>query len=102
MKKLAFFGGGIVLMHDTHFWTIEAVPPLLQAIRVEGCKQLAQGEEPYEVVDLDAFWTPRRGHAPAASAAAARAWIERRSEMARRCQAGPQGPLPDFLRGEKP
>jgi peptidoglycan/xylan/chitin deacetylase (PgdA/CDA1 family) len=106
MRKLAFFGGGIVLMHDTHFWTTEAVPPVLSAIRVEGCKQLAAGEEPYEVVGLDYFWSPRKGvRAPAAPtdpAAAERAWVERRAEMARRCQAGPTGPLPDFLRGEQP
>ena len=36
MKKLERLGGGIILMHDTHYWTIEAVPPMLRAIRTHG------------------------------------------------------------------
>lgn len=102
MRKIERQGGGIVLLHDTHYWSIEAVPPLLRAIRIASCRLLAEGEEPYEVVGLEYFFLPRQGPAPKPSAADGRAWLARRGELAALCRRQPVGPLPEFLRGDSP
>lgn len=102
MVKLSRQGGGVILMHDTHYWTVEAVPPLLRAIRIESCRYLAEGEEPYEVVGLEYFYQRRRGPARTPSAAEHQAWLGRRAALAETCRKGPEGPLPEFLRGESP
>ena len=98
MWKLGRQGGGIVLLHDTHYWSIEAVPPFLRAVQIESCRFLAEGEEPYEVVGLEAFHQPRRGMAR--EPGGHRAWLERRAALGELCRRGPRGSLPEFLRGE--
>ncbi len=99
MRKLDMLGGGIVLLHDTHYWSVEAVPYFLKAVRIEGCRQLARGEEPYDVVGLEYFYRPRKGQRQPDPEAQA-AWMKRRAALVRRCQTPARGPLPDFLRGE--
>lgn len=100
MQKLERQGGGVVLMHDTHYWTVESMPPILKAIRIEACKQLARGEEPFEVVGLEYFWVPRQGQKPRRSQANTRAWLTRRAALAKLCRTQPRAPLPAFIRGE--
>jgi peptidoglycan/xylan/chitin deacetylase (PgdA/CDA1 family) len=102
MRKLERQGGGIVLMHDTHYWTIESVPALLRAIQVESCRLLAEGEEPYEVVGLEYFYQPRSGPTRVRGAEEHRAWLRRRAALAERCSRGPTAAVPEFLRGESP
>ena len=52
--------GGIVLLHDTHAWSVDAVPRIVSWVRERNCALLAAGEELYDIVD-DPRWfhTPR-------------------------------------------
>jgi len=100
MSKLERHGGGIILMHDTHYWTIEAVPPVVQAVRVESCVNLARGEEPYEMVGLEYFWRSRVGKTPPRSRARHRQWLARRAALVKLCNSQPRAPLPAFIGGE--
>lgn len=100
MQKLEILGGGIILMHDTHYWSVEAVVPLLRALRVQSCRFLALGEEPYEVVGLEYFLHSPRRHPVPRSDQDRRAWLRRRAALAASCQRPPRGALPAFLRGE--
>ncbi len=53
--------GGIILMHDTHPWTIEAVRLVVNDIRATNCRLLARGQELFDIVDdLAYFYAPRR------------------------------------------
>jgi peptidoglycan/xylan/chitin deacetylase (PgdA/CDA1 family) len=61
--------GGIVLLHDTHEWSVDAVPLILDWLEARNCELLAQGEELYDVVgDPSLFFAPR-GHASPSAAA---------------------------------
>jgi peptidoglycan/xylan/chitin deacetylase (PgdA/CDA1 family) len=37
--------GGVVLLHDTHPWTVEALPQLLAFVEEENCRRLVRGED---------------------------------------------------------
>jgi peptidoglycan/xylan/chitin deacetylase (PgdA/CDA1 family) len=100
MVKIERNGGGIILMHDTHYWTIEAVPPIIQAVRVESCVNLARGEEPYEMVGLDYFWKKRGGKTLPRSQAHRQRWLANRAALVKLCNSQPRAPLPAFIRGE--
>jgi len=100
MAKIERHGGGIILMHDTHYWTIEAVPPIIQAVRVESCVNLLRGEEPYEMVGLDYFWRKRGAKTAPRSQGAQRRWLARRAALVKLCNSQPRAPLPAFIRGE--
>ncbi|MEO0325977.1 MAG: polysaccharide deacetylase family protein, partial [Myxococcota bacterium] len=64
--------GGIVLLHDTYEWSVEAVPMLLDAIAQKNCALLRAGEELYDIVDDPALFFAARGDAgPSAEAAPA-------------------------------
>jgi len=52
--------GGIVLLHDTHAATIQAFPRILDWLDAKNRELVGRGEEPYELVGLDAFFQ-RRG-----------------------------------------
>jgi peptidoglycan/xylan/chitin deacetylase (PgdA/CDA1 family) len=43
--------GGIVLMHDTHAWSVDAFEQIAASIATRNCELLGRGEEPYDVVD---------------------------------------------------
>lgn len=48
--------GGVVLLHDTHPWTVDAVEPMVQLLRTRNCSLLQLGEPLYDIVDdLGAF-----------------------------------------------
>jgi peptidoglycan/xylan/chitin deacetylase (PgdA/CDA1 family) len=51
--------GGIILLHDTHAWSVDAVPLIMRWIRARNCELLAEGEELYDVVDEPSYF-----HAP--------------------------------------
>jgi peptidoglycan/xylan/chitin deacetylase (PgdA/CDA1 family) len=48
--------GGIVLMHDTHAWSIAALPLIVRALRTRNCELAAKGEELYELADDLSPW----------------------------------------------
>lgn len=43
--------GGIVLMHDTHSWSVDAFERIVASITERNCGLVARGEEPYDLVD---------------------------------------------------
>ncbi|MEM9865557.1 MAG: polysaccharide deacetylase family protein [Myxococcota bacterium] len=52
--------GGIVLLHDTHAWSVDAFPKIVDFLRSENCKLLERGEELFDIVDTpDAFFVHR-------------------------------------------
>ena len=63
--------GGVVLMHDTHPWSIAALPRIVDHLRQRNCELLEEGEELYDIVDdISLFYSPREGD-PGALAAPA-------------------------------
>jgi peptidoglycan/xylan/chitin deacetylase (PgdA/CDA1 family) len=54
--------GGIVLMHDTKRYSVEALPRVVEALQKRNCKLLAKGEELYDIVDDLGYFIP--GHEP--------------------------------------
>ncbi len=86
--------GGVVLMHDTHEWTVEAFPRVVSWLREQNCELLERGDELYDIVDDPALFYAARGDAsPSAEApltTASRTVIAERQrllreETARRC-----------------
>lgn len=68
--------GGIVLLHDTHAWSIDAFGLILASIAERNCQIVARGEEPYDIVDsLEAFAAPPDAAAQVARLAAVRARV---------------------------
>lgn len=43
--------GGIVLMHDTHPWSVAALPRIVDRLKSRNCELLAAGEELFDIVD---------------------------------------------------
>jgi len=61
--------GGIVLLHDTHEWSVEAFPRMIQEIRDRNCRLLEENEELYDIVDDPSlFFAPRGDAEPTALA----------------------------------
>lgn len=96
--------GGVVLLHDTHSWVVNAFPQLVATVNARNCALLARGpsEELWDIApDLTPFFEARRpgdsaqresqqdGY-PAAVYAARQTVL--RAETARRC-AAPRGAL---------
>jgi peptidoglycan/xylan/chitin deacetylase (PgdA/CDA1 family) len=80
--------GGVVLLHDTHDWSIDAFVLIAQSIAEKNCELLAKGEELYDVVDsLAPFVTPLSDAAYAARQA------ELHDRTAERCKT-PAGAKP--------
>jgi peptidoglycan/xylan/chitin deacetylase (PgdA/CDA1 family) len=93
--------GGIIVLHDAHPWTAEALPLFFDWVRRRNCELLADDEELYEFVDFDRFFVPRRGATPGSrfvpadepSPARAIAWQRQvREDAARRCPAPDPAP----------
>ncbi len=56
--------GGIVLLHDTNIWSVDAFQMIWGELWSRNCELLERGEELYDVVpDLSFFYQPR-GNAP--------------------------------------
>ena len=70
-------GGGIVLFHDTHPWTVAALPRFFDALADENCRRVAAGQLPLLLVTLDRFVRPRYGEPPSPEAIALRAEADR-------------------------
>lgn len=88
--------GGVVLLHDTHAWTVEAFSLIYEDIQRRNCELLAAGEELYDVVDDLSLFHQARGEAPPGKAAGpavpARARLQKRqarlrAQAAVRCAA---------------
>jgi peptidoglycan/xylan/chitin deacetylase (PgdA/CDA1 family) len=50
--------GGVVLLHDTHWWSVSAFPQIMAVIERRNAALVAAGEAPYQIVDLEAFYRP--------------------------------------------
>lgn len=88
--------GGIVLMHDTHGWSIEGFPRIVAGLRQRNCELLAEGEELYDFVDDPSVFFQYRGEAEPDTFTPAvepdPSWLEARQaalreETERRCSA---------------
>jgi len=52
--------GGIILLHDTHAWSVEAFTLIHRDLMARNCDLLATGEELFDVVDdVSLFFVPR-------------------------------------------
>ncbi len=52
--------GGIILLHDTHAWSVEAFQLIYNDIQRRNCELLAAGEELFDIVgDPSVFFAPR-------------------------------------------
>ncbi|MCA9583666.1 MAG: polysaccharide deacetylase family protein, partial [Myxococcales bacterium] len=61
--------GGIILMHDTHEWSVDAFPLIHRYLLDRNCALLEQGEELYDIVDDPAlFFVPRADADPSSEA----------------------------------
>lgn len=55
--------GGIILLHDTHAWSVEAFTLIFDDLMARNCRLLEAGEELYDVVDDPALFFVPRGDA---------------------------------------
>jgi peptidoglycan/xylan/chitin deacetylase (PgdA/CDA1 family) len=88
--------GGIVLLHDTYPWSVEAFQLIVDDLLARNCELLERGEELYELVDDPSLFYRARGSASASAEAPPvvlpGSEIERRQERlreetAQRCSA---------------
>jgi len=56
--------GGIVLLHDTYAWSVDAFERILGFLEARNCELLESGEELYDVVDDPSFFYVRRAGEP--------------------------------------
>ncbi len=56
--------GGVVLLHDTHWWSVAALPHILAILDRRNADLIAHGEAPYRFVNLDALYRPLGDEAP--------------------------------------
>ncbi len=56
--------GGVVLLHDTHWWSVAAFPQIMAVLDRRNASLVAAGEEPYQIVNLEAFYRPLGAEAP--------------------------------------
>lgn len=79
--------GGIVLLHDIHEWSVEALPRIVRELEQRNCALLADGEELYDVVDDPRPFFAARGEASpsedAPPAMPSSSWLEARQARAR-------------------
>jgi peptidoglycan/xylan/chitin deacetylase (PgdA/CDA1 family) len=53
-------GRGILLMHDTHLASVQALPRLLDWLARENRRAVAEGRPPVNIVDYDVVVPPRK------------------------------------------
>lgn len=56
--------GGTVLMHDTHAWSVNAVPKILRWLERENRDRVAQGRAPYVILDPARYLEGARARLP--------------------------------------
>ncbi len=76
--------GGIVLLHDTHSWSVDAFVLIMEALRARNCELMASGEELYEVVDSLEPWVGK-GALARAKAPDAKRQRTLRARLVQRC-----------------
>jgi peptidoglycan/xylan/chitin deacetylase (PgdA/CDA1 family) len=95
-RRAAGDEGGIVLLHDTYAWSVDAFQLIVNDLLDRNCKLLAAGEELYDFVDDPRLFFQPRGSADPSSEAApvtlSRAHLELRQarlrqETAQRCES---------------
>lgn len=105
--------GGVVLLHDTHAWSVDAFQLIWAELQARNCKLLEHGEELYDIVPDLSFFYESRGNAPATARAAPAhppPWLlaqrqeKLRAETRQRCarahdEAPPSGALADHGAG---
>jgi peptidoglycan-N-acetylglucosamine deacetylase len=79
--------GGVILLHDIHEWSVEAVPLLVRSLRDRNCELLARGEELYDIVDDPSLFFEARGKGDAPGVAAAPAQLTPQVLWARQARA---------------
>lgn len=57
-------GGGTVLLHDTHAWSVNAVPKILRWIERTNAERVLAGREPYRVLDPAEYLEGARARLP--------------------------------------
>jgi peptidoglycan/xylan/chitin deacetylase (PgdA/CDA1 family) len=57
--------GGIILLHDTHEWSVDAFERIFAYLQAQNCSLLERGEELYDIVDDLRFFYVPRADAPA-------------------------------------
>jgi peptidoglycan/xylan/chitin deacetylase (PgdA/CDA1 family) len=67
--------GGIVVLHDTHPWVVDAMPLILDEIDARNCEALTADEELWDMQDDLSSWFQARGRA-AANRSASRMTME--------------------------
>ncbi len=82
---------GVVLMHDTHSWSVEAVPRIIKAVYLWNCELSARGEPVFEFGTTRDFYIKRNGETPEPTLAMLRAAQRRRTAMANWCKALTKG-----------
>lgn len=81
--------GGVVLLHDTHPWSVQAFELITAALERRNCELLGKGEELYDVVDSLAPWvTPLTDDAYAARQAA----LKERTQASCATRRSPEAP----------
>jgi peptidoglycan/xylan/chitin deacetylase (PgdA/CDA1 family) len=76
--------GGVVLLHDSHDWSVDAFSRIIDSIAERNCRLLREGEELYDLVDsLDPWLSPPSAELHALRQASLRA------KTAERCHAPP-------------
>ena len=48
--------GGVLLMHDTLPWSVEAFPRIVEEVERRNRELVARGQAPYEFVGMERFW----------------------------------------------
>jgi peptidoglycan/xylan/chitin deacetylase (PgdA/CDA1 family) len=61
IRELRQQGGGIVLLHDTKKWSVEALAGILEDLERENCRRLEAGEDPILPAELDWFGRDEAG-----------------------------------------
>jgi len=88
--------GGIILLHDTYAWSVEAFQLIVQDLLDRNCSLLDRGEELYDFVDDPRLFFEARGDADASavakpadlpSAVLEARQMRLREETAQRCQS---------------
>lgn len=89
--------GGVVLLHDIHAWSVEALPRIVRRLEERNCELLERGEELYDVVDDPRPFFVARGEADTSEEAPPAmpdpAWIEARQARLRERTASRCSPL---------
>lgn len=86
LKDLFLYKRGMVLMHDTNAWSVEAVPRIVKAVYLWNCELAARGEPVFEFGTTSDFLVNSDGKSPEPTLAMLEAAKKRRNAMATWCK----------------